>query len=291
MKSPQQKLFPYLMLLPTIVIFCVYLFFPALSGFWYSLHKWDGINEQVFIGAQNYITLLSDSSFWESMIRTLIYTVISVPLVYVVSLVFALLITQPIRGQSAFRAILYWPTMISSIIVGLSWKFLLGEDFGVVNYIITSLGGDSVRWLTNSTMAMCTVVFVTVWSMAGYYMVMFVAGLNSIDQTYYEAAEIDGASPWQRFRFITLPLLKPTTLLVFVLSFISIIKSYPLVYALTEGGPGTATKFMVQSIYEAGFSENKMGYACAMAMVLFVLLALMTAIQFKLNKGGEQDAM
>lgn len=291
MKSKQQIVFPYLMLLPTIVIFGVYLFYPALSGFWYSLHKWDGINDQVFIGLKNYATLLQDTGFWESMIRTLLYTVISVPLVYVVSLIFALLITQPIRGQSAFRAILYWPTMISSIIVGLSWKFLLGEDFGVVNYVITSLGGDSVRWLTNSTMAMFTVVFVTVWSMAGYYMVMFVAGLNSIDQTYYEAAQIDGATPWQQFRFITLPLLKPTTLLVLVLSFISIIKSYPLVYALTEGGPGTATKFMVQTIYETGFAQNKMGYACAMAMVLFVLLALMTAIQFKLNKGGEQDAM
>lgn len=291
MKSKQQIVFPYLMLLPTIVIFGVYLFYPALSGFWYSLHKWDGINDQVFIGLKNYATLLQDTGFWESMIRTLLYTVISVPLVYVVSLIFALLITQPIRGQSAFRAILYWPTMISSIIVGLSWKFLLGEDFGVVNYVITSLGGESVRWLTNSTMAMFTVVFVTVWSMAGYYMVMFVAGLNSIDQTYYEAAQIDGATPWQQFRFITLPLLKPTTLLVLVLSFISIIKSYPLVYALTEGGPGTATKFMVQTIYETGFAQNKMGYACAMAMVLFVLLALMTAIQFKLNKGGEQDAM
>lgn len=180
--------------------------------------------------------------------------------------------------------------MISSIIVGLSWKFLLGEDFGVVNYIITSLGGDPVHWMTNSKMAMFTVVFVTVWSMAGYYMVMFVAGLNSIDPTYYEAAHIDGATAWQCFRYITLPLLAPTTLLVLVLSFISIIKSYPLVYALTEGGPGTSTKFMVQVIYETGFTENKMGYACAMAIILFVLLALMTIIQFKLNKGGEQDA-
>lgn len=290
MKSYQQKLFPYLMLLPTLVIFCVYLFFPALSGFWYSLQDWDGINDPIFIGLENYVTLLQDEDFWESMLRTLFYTVVSVPLVYVVSLGFALLITQPIRGRSVFRAIMYWPVMISSIIVGLSWKFLLGEDFGVVNYVITSLGGKSVRWLTDTNMAMFTVIFVTVWSMAGYYMVMFVAGLNSIDRTYYEAAEIDGATSMQSFRRITLPLLKPTTLLVLVLSFISIIKSYPLVYALTEGGPGTATKFMVQMIYESGFSENKMGYACAMAIILFVLLALMTVIQFRLNRGGEQDA-
>lgn len=290
MKSYRQKLFPYVMLLPTIVIFGVYLFYPAITGFWYSLQKWDGINPPVFIGLENYITLFQDEEFWQSMLRTLFYTIVSVPLVYVVSLGFALLITQPIRGRGVFRAILYWPVMISSIIVGLSWKFLLGEDFGVVNYIITSLGGDPVHWMTNSKMAMFTVVFVTVWSMAGYYMVMFVAGLNSIDPTYYEAAHIDGATAWQCFRYITLPLLAPTTLLVLVLSFISIIKSYPLVYALTEGGPGTSTKFMVQVIYETGFTENKMGYACAMAIILFVLLALMTIIQFKLNKGGEQDA-
>ena len=290
MKSLQQKVFPYLMLLPTILIFGIYLFYPALSGLWISFHKWDGINPKIFIGIENYQKLLGDGGFWESMGRTLLYSAISVPLIYVVSLAFALLMLQSIRCKSIFRAIFYWPALISSIIVGLSWKFVLGEDFGVVNYLLTSCGLQAVKWLTDYKMAMVTVVFVTVWSMAGYYMVMFIAGLNSISSSYYEAADIDGASWWQSFWAITLPLLKPTTLLVFVLSLISIIKAYPLVYALTQGGPGTATKFVVQKVYETGFVENKMGYACSMAMVLFVIIALFTSIQFKLNKGGEQDA-
>ena len=137
---------------------------------------------------------------------------------------------------------------------------------------------------------MGVVIFVTVWSMSGYYMVMFVSGIKAISETYYEAARIDGAGALSQFRYITLPLLKPTSLLVIVLSTVTIIKTYPLVYALTQGGPAGATKFMVQSIQETGFEKNQMGYASAMTMILFLLLALFTVLQFKVNKGGEQDA-
>ena len=136
---------------------------------------------------------------------------------------------------------------------------------------------------------MGVIVFVTVWSLAGYYMVMFVAGIEAIPRDYYEAAQIDGASFWQQFRFITLPLLKATSLLVLVLSTVTVIKTYPLVYALTKGGPAGATKFMVQYIQETGFEKSQMGYACAMAMVLFAVLAALTIAQFKLNKGGSEN--
>ena len=147
-----------------------------------------------------------------------------------------------------------------------------------------------MKWLTNPTVAMAVIVFVTVWSMAGYYMVMFVAGIESISSDYYEAAAIDGARFWQQFRSITLPLLRSTSLLVLVLSTVTIIKTYPLVFALTKGGPAGATRFMVQIIQETGFEKGKMGYACAMTMILFLVLAVLTVIQFKLNKGGKQDA-
>ena len=136
---------------------------------------------------------------------------------------------------------------------------------------------------------MGVVVFVTVWSLAGYYMVMFVAGIKAISQDYYEAAQIDGATFWQQFWYITLPLLKATSLLVLVLSTVTVIKTYPLVFALTTGGPAGATKFMVQAIQETGFEKSQMGYACAMAMILFAVLAVLTMVQFKLNKGGSQN--
>jgi alpha-1,4-digalacturonate transport system permease protein len=289
MKNFEQKIFPYLLLLPTIAIFGIFLFYPAINGLWISFTKWDGINPQKFIGLKNYIDLLSDDSFWNSFLNTIVFTIIAVPAIYVSALLLALLLTQNIKGSTFFRAAFYWPTMISTIVVGLSWRFLLGEDFGIINYIITAMGKSPVKWLTNPTAAMGVIIFVTTWSLAGYYMVMFIAGIKSISETYYEAARIDGAGFIQQFRFITFPLLKPTTLLVLVLSTVTVIKTYPLVYALTQGGPAGATKLMVQLIQETGFDKNKMGYASAMTMILFIILAVLTSVQFKLNQGGEQD--
>ncbi|MEY8355588.1 sugar ABC transporter permease [Lachnospiraceae bacterium 54-53] len=290
MRSFEQKVFPYLLLAPTLAIFGLFLFFPAINGLWISLTKWDGVNPQKFVGVQNYVRLLSDRGFGDSFLRTVFFTAVSVPLVYVSSLGLAVLLTGDIRRSDFFRAVFYWPTMISSIIVGLTWRFLLGEDFGVINYLLTAMGKVPVKWLTDQNNAMAVVIFVSVWSMSGYYMVMFVSGIKSISETYYEAARIDGAGAWHQFCYITLPLLKPTSLLVIVLSTVTVIKTYPLVYALTQGGPAGATKFMVQTIQETGFEKNQMGYASAMTMILFVILALFTAVQFKINKGGEQDA-
>lgn len=289
MKSFERKLFPYLMLLPMIVIFGVFLFYPALNGLKISFMKWDGINPQEFVGLKNYSKLLGDKVFWRAFTRTIAFTAMAVPGIYVAALGLALLLTREVKGSDFFRAVFYWPTMISSIVVGLSWRFLLGEDFGVINYMITTLGKSPVKWLTDPKIAMGVIVFVTVWSLAGYYMVMFVAGIEAIPRDYYEAAQIDGASFWQQFRFITLPLLKATSLLVLVLSTVTVIKTYPLVYALTKGGPAGATKFMVQYIQETGFEKSQMGYACAMAMVLFAVLAALTIAQFKLNKGGSEN--
>lgn len=290
MKSFEQKIFPYLLLLPTISIFGIFLFFPAVNGFWISLTEWDGINPQEFVGLKNYTKLIADKTFWMSFRNTMLFTVVTVPGIIVSALGLAMLLTRKVKGSNFFRAVFYWPTMISTIVVGLSWRFLFGEDFGVINYIITRFSGTPVKWLTDSGFAMGVVIFVSVWSMAGYYMVMFIAGIKAVSETYYEAAEIDGATSWQQFRFITLPLLKPTTLLVTVLSTVNVIKTYPLVYALTKGGPAGTTKFMVQMIQETGFEKSKMGYACAMTMVLFIVLALLTMVQFRLNRGGEQDA-
>ena len=285
----KEKVFPYVMLLPTVLIFGIFIFYPMLSGMRTSLYSWDGINDPVFVGLQNYKNLIGDKYFWSSLRGTLFFTLLSVPIVYWVALALALLLTKKVRCIGLFRSVFYWPTMISSIVIGLSWNYLLG-NMGVLNYLIQSVTGSTVKFLTNSTWAMAVVVFVTVWSMAGYYMVMFVAGLNNIDPTYYEAADIDGATGFQQFRYITMPLLKPTTLLVIILSMTTILKTYPLVNSLTGGGPARATKFIVQEIFETGFDESQMGYACAMTVVLFVIISALTLIQFKINQGGEQDA-
>jgi len=291
MKRLEMKIFPYLMLLPMMIIFTMFLFWPAINGFWISLHNWDGLNDMTFVGIDNYTRLINDRNFIRAFQGTMMFTAITVPSIYVVSLALALMLTRKIRLSGLFRAIFYWPTMISSIIVGLSWRFLLGESFGLVNYIlVTFFGMEPVRWMTNANMAMFTVIFVTTWSLAGYYMVMLIAGIKSISETYYEAAEIDGANFWQQFFYITLPLLRPMSLLVLVLSTVTVVRSYPLILALTGGGPAGSTRFMVQQIHEAGFSRLQMGSASAMAVVLFAVLAILTAAQFYLNRGGGQDA-
>lgn len=289
MKSLERKIFPYLMLLPTLAIFGLFLFYPAIYGFWISFNQWDGLNPMEFVGVSNFTALFQDPDFVLSFQNTMIFTVLSVPGILISSLALALMMVRKVHFSNFFRAAFYWPTMISTIIVGLIWRFMLGEDFGVVNFVITKFGGQSVKWLTNPTAAMGVVTFVTIWSMAGYYMVMFIAGLNSISETYYEASKIDGSNFWQELWYITLPLLKPTTLLVLVLSTVTVIKTYPLVYALTQGGPAGTTTFMVQRIQETGFEKNQMGYACAMTAVLFVVLSILTLLQFKMTRGGEQD--
>lgn len=291
MKSFEQKVFSYLLLLPTLIIFGVFLFYPALNGLFISLTNWDGINPQKFIGLNNYMKLLEDKQFIRSFSRTIIYALLSVPLIFISALGLALLLTRNIKGSNFFRAVFYWPTMTSTIVVGLSWRFLLGEDFGLINYLITSMGKSPIKWMTNPNVAFGVVIFVTAWSMAGYYMVMFIAGIKSISKTYYEAADIDGAGFWKQFRYITFPLLKPTSLLVLVLATVNVIKSYPLIYALTQGGPAGATKMMVQMIQETGFEKNEMGYASAMAVILFAILAVLTLIQFRLslNEGSTSD--
>jgi len=272
------------MILPTLLIFGTFLFYPAINGFVVSLHRWDGLSPMHFIGFDNFTRMIDDRHFVRAFTRTLFFTAVAVPSIYVSALMLALLLTRKIKGVAFFRAAFFWPTMISAIIVGLTWRFILGESFGLVNFFVTSAGFDAIRWMTNPNMAMFTVIMVTTWSLAGYYMVMLIAGIKSIDETYYEAAEIDGAGFWRQFFYITLPMLRPMSLLVLVLSTVQVVRTFPLVVGLTQGGPAGATRFMVQMIQETGFGRMQMGYASAMAVVLFLILAVLTAIQFRVNK-------
>ncbi len=281
------KLAPWVLIAPNMIIFLIFIIYPAIMGFSLSLTKWDGIGVKKFIALNNYVNLLKNEIFWETLGRTTLYTVVTVPLIMIVSLFLANLMIKEIRAKGFFRAVFYWPTMISFIIVGLSFRFLFGDTFGVINYMLELMGKEPVSWLTNSSTAVFVVISASVWSRVGFYMVTFISGLQSIPTSYYEACDVDGAKAHERFFYITLPLLKPTTFLVLILSVIDMFKSYPLVNALTKGGPNSATKFIVQYIYEEAFTKYNMGYASALSMVLFFILAIFTAIQFYVNKGGE----
>jgi alpha-1,4-digalacturonate transport system permease protein len=284
----QQKRAAYAFILPNFIIFTTFFLIPAVYGVIYSFYKHDGWSKPKFIGWNNYKAILADPVFWKVLQQTFVYAIVSVPLVFAVSLLLAMLLTQDgIKGRGLMRASIYWPTMISTVIVGLMWRWIFGENFGIINYLIQLFGGTSVPWLTSDFFAKATVIVATVWSKAGFFMIIFIGGLESIPTSYYEAATIDGASKLRQFWNITLPLLKPTSFLVFVLSIINAFKEYPLVLTLTGGGPGDSTTYIVQYIYETGFIRFKMGFASAASMIMFVILAILTLVQFKIGRGGE----
>ncbi len=280
---------PYLFILPFMILLLTFGFIPAISGLFYSLLDWDVLTSQGFIGLDNFYSVLKDARIITSLLHTFVYVIITVPALILVSLTLAYLMVRKIWCKGIFRAIIYWPTMVSFIVVGFSFKWLFGEDFGLINYIITSLGGDAVNWMTNSFYATLTVMGATVWSRAGFYMVIYISGLQSIPTMYYEAAEIDGANKGQTFLKITMPNLKPTTVMVFILSIIDVFKMYPLVLSLTGGGPGRKTTFVVQTIYEFGFVKMDMGRASALSVILFAIVAVLTLIQFGATKGGRVE--
>ncbi len=285
----RRMLAPYLFLLPNLVIFTTFIAIPAVVGFIYSFYEYDGLNEMEFLGLQNYIDVLGNSEFWAALGRSGLYAAIVVPGIYVLALGIALLLIREIRLKGLFRASIYWPTMISYIIVGLTWKWIFGDTFGILNYMLTSIGLEPVAWLTDPFYANLSVIIATLWSRVGFFMVIFIAGLQSIPVDLYEASNLDGASKWRTFWSITLPMLKPTSVLVLMVSLIDAVKAYPLMYALTGGGPGKETTYVVQYIYEIGFTKQELGMASAMSVILFVIIGVFSALQFRLAKGGGSE--
>lgn len=241
-----------------------------------------------FVGLDNFKMLFQDEVYWITFKNTIVYSVFTVLLMMVVSLVLAMLLSKSaVKFESGFRAIFYIPALISMIAVGISWRFILGDEMGIFNYILSVFDKGPVGWLTNQTLAMANVIMVSVWAQSGYYMVMYIAGLQAIPVELYEAAEIDGANRWDKFKRITIPMLRSTILVVLVLATIQSFKAYELIITMTKGGPGYATKFVVQQVYEVAFLEDRLGYASAMSIMLMLVIGLFTIIQFKITKNGE----
>ena len=276
-----QVIAPLLFLLPNMLIFLLFIIVPAFQGLWMSTMKWGVFTEPAFIGLGNFQALLKDSVFWITFSNTLVYSVSVVTLLVVVSLILALLLKRnKLVGERVFRAAFYIPSLLSMIAVGIAWRFILGDEMGILNYVLRNMGGPGVHWLTDGRLAMMSVIFVSVWAGSGYYMVIFISGLQAIPVELYEAATIDGSSHWKTFWLITIPLLKSTLLVVIVLSTIASFKAYELIFAMTKGGPGYATKFIVQQVYQVAFMEDRMGYASAMSIVLMLVIGVFTALQF-----------
>lgn len=279
---------PLLFLAPNVIIFIIFIIYPALSGIKMSFYDWSILGDTAFAGFSNYKYLINDEMFWKTLGNSLRFVVMVVPLLTIAALGVALLVAGHEKGIGLYRGLYYIPTLLSFVIVGISWRWLLGDEIGVINYIIKLSGGTPQRWLTSPLMANISLVFITVWCQTGFYMVMFVGGLQAIPGSLYEAAKIDGANTWQMFTKIKFPMIRPTTLVVMVLATINAFKAFELIFVLTKGGPGVSTKFLVQNIYQVAFEEDKLGYAAAQAVILMMVIGILTFVQFKLN-GKEHD--
>jgi alpha-1,4-digalacturonate transport system permease protein len=283
---------PYLYILPVMIIFSLFIIWPAIEGFSQSLfHRGIIVRPDIptlraqFVGLKNYAQLMGDPRFYAAFGNTLLFTLIAVPSTVILSLSLALFLQNKFIGIGVIRAFVYWPSMISPIIIGIAWRWIFGYETGILNYLVSLFGFGPIPWLIEGPHAFLSVILVSVWAQAGFFMIIFIGGLNTIPENYYEAASIDGAGRIQRFFHITLPLLRPTTLLVLVLTTINALKVYQQVVVLTEGGPGRATVFLVQNIYEEAFTRPfGVGYTSAQSFIFFLIILLFSIFQFRLMK-------
>ena len=284
----QRKVMPYLFITPTLLIFLVFVLFPILYSAVISFFKWNGISEPIFTGVRNYARLLDDRIFWISLQNTVSFTIGVVPLSMAFGLLAALGLNRShLPGRAFLRAIYFLPFVISAVATATTAGWIFGDTFGVLNKLLVELGMKKVQWLTNRHTAMMTVVLVTIWVRMGFCMLIYLAGLQSIPLDLIEAAKVDGASRWQQFRRITLPLLKPTTFLLIVLNIIYSFEVFDLVFVLTNGGPGYATTVLTVFIYNSAFQTQSVGYASAIGIVFMAIIMTITLVQWRIsNEGG-----
>jgi alpha-1,4-digalacturonate transport system permease protein len=279
---------PLLMISINLVLFLLFFVWPAVIGLKYSFTSYTGVGTAPWVGTDNYQRLLHDPAFWAALKRTLIYTAAVVPLTFVASLGTAYLLVSPYsRGRTVARVIFFLPWLISPIIAGVIWRWIFGENFGLVNFIITELGGKAVAWQSNANLSLIIVIIAATWVNTAFNMLLFIAALKNVPTSYYEAADLDGANAWQKFRRITLPAIAPTSFIVVLLSTLHTMKEYGLIVAVNAGGPGTENNLIVQYIYTTGFRRNQIGYASAASFVLLLVLMLIALVQLLASRRKE----
>ena len=284
----QQRLTPYLFLLPALVILGLTVFWPALQAFYLSFTRYEYDLTQVpqWVGLANFRRLWTDPVFWQTLRNTVLYLVGVVPILVIAPLAIAILVNQKLRNIEWFRAAYYTPVVISMVVAGIAWKWLYAEN-GLLNQLLKQVGITSgIPWLTSPNWAIFSVMAVTVWKGLGYYMVIYLAGLQSLSADLYEAAAIDGSDGISKHWDITIPLMKPYLVLVAVISAISATKVFEEVFIMTQGGPRNSSKTIVYYLYEQAFQNLEMSYACTIGLVLFLVILGLSILNLKLSKQG-----
>lgn len=283
----QRRFSPYLFIAPNVALFTAFSFLPLLYAFYIGFHDWGLITEPEFIGVRNYLRLMRDPLFWQSLEHTLVYAAGTVPPSMAIGLALALALNRKLPARLLLRSMYFLPIVVSAVVAGTIAAWLFNDNYGVINSMLVRLGLPRIAWLSTPQWALPSLIFSTLWLRIGFCMVVYMAALQSIPTMYYEAARIDGASALHQFRHITLPLLKPATFLLLILSIIYSFQVFDLIYVMTGGGPGFSTTMVVQYIYRSAFVTSEMGYASAMGMALYVLILVFTLLQWRASRQAE----
>ncbi|MBD2314513.1 sugar ABC transporter permease [Desertifilum sp. FACHB-1129] len=280
----RQRLTPYLFLAPALIILGLTVFWPALQAFYLSFNRYEYDLTQTpqWVGLANFQRLSQDPVFWQTLRNTLLYLVGVVPILAIAPLGLAILVNRQLRFITWYRAAFYTPVIISMVVAGIAWRWLYAEN-GLLNQFLRPLGIEPIPWLTHPSWALNSVMAVTIWKGLGYYMVIYLAGLQSIPQELYEAAAIDGSDGIRRHWDITVPLMRPYLFLVAVISAISATKVFEEVYIMTQGGPRNSSKTIVYYVYEQAFRNLEISYACTIGLVLFLIILTLSLINLKLS--------
>jgi multiple sugar transport system permease protein len=272
-------------ILPNFLGFGLLTLVPVIALFYIGFTNWNIFGTANWTGVANFVRLFGDTSFQTALLNTFYYAVMHIPLTFVVSLGLALLLNNKLRGIAFFRTAAFFPYITSIVAIAVVWNLLFSPDYGPINQFLHVIGiQHPPGWLTSSDWAMPAVVIVSTWRDMGYYMILFLAGLQTVPRELHEAARMDGAGVWQRFWNVTLPCLRPTTFFVTVMLTINSFKIFDLILVMTNGGPGQSTLVLSQFIYQKAFVENQFGYASAASIVLFFICIVVTLIQFFINK-------
>lgn len=276
-------------LTPYFAFFIIFTIIPIFLGIWVSFNKWSLVGREKFVGIDNYITVIKDPDFWSSLWHTTFFTIISTPVLVILPLIVAIILDQKIKGRTFLRATFFIPNILSVAVISSIWVFILQPYTGFLNYQLHLLGIEKeLFWLNDPILAWISVVLITTWWTSGFNMILFLAGLQNIPQEHYEAAIIDGATIWQAIKYVTLPELKSLIGLIIILQVIASFKVFGQIWLTTRGGPGNATRPIIQYIYETGFVSNELGLANAMSFLFFIILVILSVIQFKYF-GGNRD--
>lgn len=274
----------WLFISPMLLGFTIFMFGPLLYAFFMSFHDWPLLGQEIFVGVDNYQTMVNDQTFIKSLVNTLLFSLGLVPLNIILAMFLATLLKDKFLGIGIFRTAIFVPVVTSLIVWAIVWKYLLAPELGFINQLLAMFGIQGPSWLLNVKTALPAVIVVSVLKNVGLNMILFLTAMQQVPGELYEAAELDGASNFGKFRNVTLPLITPTIFLTMIITTIGAMKIFGQIYVMTRGGPGDSTKVLVYYIWETAFRHFDMGYASALAFVLFFILLAFTILSWVVRK-------